>query len=272
MPSSIYDRAGQMASTMPMGPDTFAEELAHVTSYLIRKLSPILKVSDDVDEAIRVLAQNEAHYARQDEIIAAGADYDCVFLVNHGWAVRYKLLESGARQIVNFALPGDFLCFNATLFRQSDYYIGALTELRLFVLPLVPFAQMLSLHPELALALSWTNAHEEALLAERITSLGRRTARQRMAHLFCELYRRVELLGLNEGNGLRLPITQDELADTLGLSAVHVNRTLRQLRAEQMISLDGQQLRIHDMKGLERVAGFDAGYLHFTEQRPSRFL
>ncbi|MEQ9811353.1 MAG: Crp/Fnr family transcriptional regulator [Azospirillaceae bacterium] len=255
-----------------MGPDTFAEELAHMTSYLIRKLSPILAVSEEVDEAIRVLAQDEAHYARQDEIIASGDDYANVFLVNHGWAVRYKLLESGARQIVNFALPGDFLCFNATLFRQSDYYIGALTELRLFVLPLVPFAKMLSLHPELALALSWANAHEEAVLAERIASLGRRTARQRMAHLFCELYRRVELLGLTNENGLRLPVTQEDLADTLGLSAVHVNRTLRQLRAEQLIKLEDHHLRILDMKGLERVAGFDSGYLHFTEQRQSRFV
>ena len=255
-----------------MAADTIAEELALVTGHLKRKLAPFLKVTDEMEDALRVLTHDEAHFARQDQIIGAGDPFTHVYLLNEGWAVRHKLLESGDRQVVNFALPGDFLCYNATLFNSSDYYLTAQTKLKVFVIPIDSFGKMLAAQGRLALALSWANAHEEALMAERIVSLGRRTAKERMAHLFCELWRRLELLDLTDGNKFPMPVTQEDLADTLGLSAVHVNRTLRKLRGEQLIATDVNQIRILDMKGLERVAGFDDGYLHFTEQHSGRWV
>ncbi|GAB5468483.1 MAG: Crp/Fnr family transcriptional regulator [Rhodospirillales bacterium] len=251
--------------------DEFSDELQSVTQYLIKKLAPFLAVTDQMEDALRILAQDNGRFARNDQIIAAGDAYSHIYLVNGGWAVRYKLLESGDRQIVNFALPGDFLCFNAALFEESDYYLSAQTEMDVFVMQITPFSKMLAIQPELALALSWANAHEEALMAERIVSLGRRTAMERMAHLFCELWRRLELLNLTEGSKFPMPLTQEDLADTLGLSTVHVNRTLQKLRANQLVATTGDQIRILDMKGLERTAGFDDGYLHFTETSNCRF-
>ena len=248
-----------------MGKDEFAEELRLVTLHLVKKLTPMMPMSTEVANDIRVLCQNEAHFARNDQIIAAGDTYTNVYLVHAGWAVRYKLLENGARQIVNFVLPGDFMCFNAPLFPCSDFHLAAQTAMQAYVIPITPFTRMLASQPLFALALSWTNAHEESLLAERILSLGRRSAKQRMAHLLCELWRRLQLLDMTDGDRFPLPLTQEDLADTLGLSTVHVNRTLRALRADKLIESINGTVRILDMTGLERAAGFDGGYLHFTE-------
>lgn len=236
-----------------------------IAAHLVAKVAPLLAVTDDMSQSIRILCRNLTHYSRRDQVIAEGEAYSSVHLIHSGWSVRYKLLESGARQIVNFVLPGDFMCFNAALFSHSDYYLVAQTKMSAYSIPIQPFAEMLAHQPQLALALSWTNAHEEALMAERIVSLGRRSARQRMAHLYCELWRRLQLLNLTDDDRFPLPLTQEDLADTLGLSAVHVNRTLRKLRAEGLIETSPSSVRILDIKGLERVAGFDAGYLHFTE-------
>lgn len=248
-----------------MGKDEFADELQLVTLHLVKKLTTMTPMSADVVNAVRVLCQNEAHFARGDQIIAAGDPYSNVYLVHAGWGTRYKLLENGARQIVNFVLPGDFMCFNAPLFRCSDFHLSAQTAMQAYVIPIMPFARLLASQPQFALALSWTNAHEESLLAERILSLGRRSAKQRMAHLLCELWRRLQLLDMTDDNRFPMPLTQEDLADTLGLSTVHVNRTLRALRAEQLIEASNGTVRILDMPGLEHAAGFDSGYLHFTE-------
>lgn len=252
--------------------DPFKESLIEVTQAWRRKLAGFFDVTDDIGDALMVLCQEKATFGRNELIISEGDDHNCVYLIDNGWVIRHKALSSGNRQIVNFALPGDFLCFSATLFGQADYDLTAKTELEAFVIKTNSLSNMLSTYPALALALSWANAHEESLLAERIVSLGRRSATQRMAHLFCELWRRLQLLQLTDNDSFPLPITQEELADTLGLSIVHVSRTLRRLRASGCIEAKGYEIRILDMKGLERIAGFDSGYLHFTEVKSRHLL
>jgi CRP-like cAMP-binding protein len=247
--------------------DEFKQNLGEVTQAWRKKLSTFFDVSDEIAATLRVLCQEKASFARNDTIIRDGDSYENVFLIDRGWVVRQKLLSSGSRQIVNFALPGDFLCYNATLFETSDFHLVARTEVQAFVIKKSSMSDMLSTYPHLALALSWTNAHEESLLSERIVSLGRRSAAQRMAHLFCELWRRLQLLDLTDNDSFPLPITQEDMADTLGLSIVHVSRTLRQLRQGGYIDAGGNEVRVLDMRGLERMAGFDDGYLHFTEAR-----
>ena len=245
--------------------DPFKEDLKEVTDVWRRKLSAFFDVSDEIADALHVLCHDRATFARNDIIVEEGQNYEHILLIDEGWVTRYRLLSSGSRQIVNFALPGDFLCFNATLFTTSDFTLTARTKLEAFVIKTTSLTTMLSTHPALAVALSWANAHEESLLAERIVSLGRRTATQRMAHLFCELWRRLQLLDLTDNESFPLPLTQEDLADALGLSIVHVSRTLRQLRSSGLIALGPNDVRIKDMKGLERTAGFDDGYLHFYE-------
>jgi CRP-like cAMP-binding protein len=250
----------------------FKESLRDVTQAWRRKLSVFFDVNEEIEQALRVLCQDKARFGRNDTIINEGDTYEYVYLIDTGWAIRQKVLSSGSRQIVNFALPGDFLCFNATLFETSDYHLTAKTEVEAFVIKKSSMGALLSSHPALGLALSWTNAHEESLLAERIVSLGRRSAAQRMAHLFCELWRRLQLLDLTGNDSFPLPMTQEDLADTLGLSIVHVSRTLRQLRAAGYIEADGHEIRILDMRGLEHLAGFDDGYLHFTEVKSTGYF
>lgn len=255
-----------------MANDPFKESLMDVTQAWRKKLAGFFPLTSEVADALLVVCQEKATFGRNETIVDEGQDYPCIYLIDQGWAIRHKLLDSGSRQIVNFALPGDFLCYNATLFKTSDYCLTAKTELEAFVIKTKSMANVLSSHPELALALSWANAHEEALLAERIVSLGRRSATQRMAHLFCELWRRLQLLDLTSNDSFPLPITQEDLADTLGLSIVHVSRTLRRLRSAGYIEANGYDVRILDMRGLERTAGFDDGYLHFTEGRTTSRL
>jgi len=252
--------------------DPFKKSLEDVTQAWHKKLATFYDLNDEVEQALRILCQDRATFGRNETIVGDGDPYRHVYLIDNGWAVRQKLLTSGSRQIVNFALPGDFLCFNATLFDTSDYHLVAKTELQAFVIKTSSMSEMLSCHPALALALSWANAHEESLLAERIVSLGRRSAAQRMAHLFCELWRRLQLLDLTNNDSFPLPVTQEDLADALGLSIVHVSRTLRQLRTGGYIEVDGREVRVLDMNGLERVAGFDDGYLHFTEAKSTGYF
>lgn len=232
---------------------------------LCRKLSHFYPLSGRVEQALSGLCAQSVTFERQATILEAGQCYEGIYLIDEGWVTRYKLLPTGERQIVNFALPGDFLCFNATLFSRADHYLAAKTRVRAYAIEKAPFGKLLALEPVLAVALSWANAHEESLLAERIASLGRRTARERVAHLFCELWRRLQLLELTDGDSFPLPVTQEDLADALGLSAVHVNRTLRQLRSEGLLELGSSHVRVLSMSGLEAAAGFEDGYLHFIE-------
>lgn len=243
----------------------YRADLVRMTDAIVRKLSRFFDVTPEMAEAIRVLCQDEAQFARGAPIVEAGERYAKVYLIREGWAVRFKLLPSGDRQIVNFALPGDFLCFNAAIFRHADHFVSARTHLSAFAFDVSPFQRMLAAQPSLALAIAWANAHEEAVLAERLASLGRRSARQRMAHLFCELWRRLQLLDLTANDSFPLPVTQEDLGDTLGLSVVHVNRTLRRLCQDGLVERANGRLRVADMARLEQVAGFDAGYLHYTE-------
>ena len=248
---------------MPKGVQ--ADLTGTMTAVLYRKLAGFYAVADPVQRAFDEICTREVSFGRQHTIIEAGQRYDAVYLLAEGWVTRYKLLPGGERQIINFALPGDFLCFNATLFNRSDHFLTTKTRVRAYQIERQPFGKRLTLDPALAVALTWANANEESMLAERLASLGRRSARERVAHLFCELWRRLSLLELTDDDRFPLPITQEDLADTLGLSAVHVNRTLRQLRNEGLVELGGNSVRVLSMTGLEAAAGFEDGYLHFTE-------
>lgn len=238
-----------------------SEAIGLTIQRLLRKIRFLGAVEDSFGQALSALCTDRAHFARGDLVIARGEPYRRIYLIEQGWALRYKLLGSGGRQITNYAVASDFLCFNAALFRHADHFVMARTELIACTLPIRPFLQILNDKPEIALALAWANAQEEAVLAERLASLGRRNAKQRLSHLFCELWRRLDRLGLADSEGFELPLSQDELADTLGLSLVHVNRTLGELSRQGLLSFRHQRVTLRDVAGLERLAGFDAGYL-----------
>lgn len=249
-----------------MGTDTAALELSQMMDYLIRKLSGLIDVTADMKSALTMVCTNKATFARGDHIVQPGQVFKSVYLITEGWATRSKLTSNGARQIINFAIPGDFLCFNAALFRESEVFVRAHTKLETFVVPIRPFSEMLLKQPQLAIALAWTAAQEEGVVSERLLSLGRRTALQRAAHLLCEIHRRLETVHLVTGSAqFDLPMTQEDLADALGISLIHMNRVLRDLSRSELISINRSSVRLLDLKTLRSLAGFDDDYLHLPD-------
>ena len=212
--------------------------------------------------ALCALALEVRHCAPHEDLILQGQQPEGVFLVMSGFAVRYKLLPDGRRQIVGFCLPGDLCDIRVGIVRHMDHTIGALTPLIAGVVQAEALHGVMEQHPRLARALWWSSFLEESIAREWIVNVGYRSAFERLAHCFCELYHRLEAVGLARDLTCELPIRQSELADTLALSAVHVNRTLMELRRSGLLSLNYRRLTIHDMPGLQAAAGFDPSYLH----------
>jgi CRP/FNR family transcriptional regulator len=179
-----------------------------------------------------------------------------LFTVLSGWAFRYKTLDDGRRQIINFALPGDFLGLQSSISEVMSHGVEALTNSVLCVFPRDKLWALFNKDPQLAYDITWLAAREERTLDDQILSLGRRTALERTAYLLWYLYDKARDLGMVKRKRLDLPLRQTHLADTLGLSLVHTNKTLQRLRKMGLIELDERQLKIIDeeaLKGLSRA-------------------
>ena len=191
------------------------------------------------------------------EIVSAGHCYRSLFVLSQGTAIRYKVLHDGRRQILNLVLPGDLIGFPGGLFDKSLYSVAAIDD---GVVCPVTFDVLFGLfrsHPRLGTALFWQVGHESALFAEHLVGVGRRSAYERVAHLLLEFLVRLQQAGLADERSYALPMTQELMADSLGLSLPHVNRTLRRLREDGLIALKGARLTCLDVAALSRLAGFD---------------
>jgi CRP-like cAMP-binding protein len=181
-----------------------------------------------------------------------------------GIAIRYRVLRDGRRQILNIALPGDFVGFPACFFDTALYSITALTDA---VVSSVPFARLFRLfqeHPRVGAAIFWIFSCEAAMYAERLIDIGRRSALERVAHFLLELLVRLQVIGVADDRSYRMPLTQELIGDILGLTGVHVSRTLRQLRADGLVIIEGKQVTIRNIEGLSALADFERTYLnHF---------
>jgi CRP-like cAMP-binding protein len=184
-----------------------------------------------------------------------------VYLIVDGWGMRYKDLAEGRRQIMAFLLPGD-LCIDAAD-QPIGHCVGSLTSMRYGRIPLVQLEARKAASPALARAVWRKQLTNSARQLEWIANSGR-PAYERTAHLLCEVFARAQAAGLTEGNSCDFPPTQFDLACALGLTAVHVNRTLQQLRAAGLIELRGRKLVVLDFKALEHAAQFDRDYLHLS--------
>ena len=189
---------------------------------------------------------------------------DGSFLVHvlSGWACRYKALLNGQRQITALLLPGDICDPYVFLLQSMGHSLGTLTPVTLARVPAQAIRDLSAGGADLGDALWWQMLQVVEIQREWTVSLGRRTALQRLAHLFCEVTTRLNAVGLSDGSECELPLTQADLADALGLSAVHINRSLQELRASRLIELRNKRLTIHDRQGLMDLAMFDPSYLH----------
>lgn len=222
--------------------------------------SPDLGVADltALSGAATEIRNFEAHAT----IFAEGDRGDRVHVVLEGWAARVKILESGSRQIPALFLSGDVCGLDALYLGRSDCAAVALTRVTALVFSRDEVRTLLDRHRGLRDAFTRMLAVELAAVTQWAVCLGRASARERMAHLLCELFTRMDAAGGATAKGCAMPLTQEEMADVLGLTAVHVNRTLQGMRAEGLITLRDQRLTIEDWALLARAAGFDAGYLH----------
>jgi CRP-like cAMP-binding protein len=203
----------------------------------------------------------------------AGADLICEgdrprhsTLVVDGFATRYRILSEGQRQITAIHVPGDFVDLHSFPLKEMDHSVGALSACRVVTFPHQALTTITERWPHLTRLLWLMTLLDGAIFREWIVAMGRRSAAEQLAHLICELYVRLNIVGLAHNDGFNFPATQHELGDALGLSAVHVNRVLQELRAEKLISWQGQTVQILDRPGLEARAEFDPRYLHLTRE------
>jgi len=195
------------------------------------------------------------------ELTHEGQRNASAFVLADGWAVSYKITEDGERQIVDFQVPGDFLGLRSILFRTSDHSIDAVTRIEATEVLATDIFEAFADAPRLATAVLWAASRDEAMVVEHLVNLGRRTAEERTAHLLLELGTRLSLVGLADRTGFDCPLTQFHLADALGLSAVHVNRVLRQLREKKLVTFQKGRVVFDDLDRLKDLAAFDTAYL-----------
>lgn len=234
---------------------------------LFRLLSRYMPLEEADRDALLALEAGPVCYreARQD-IAREGENPTVVRLLVSGWACRYKDLPDGRRQIVGFFLPGDFCDLNVYILKELDHSIGALTGVRYYEIQPQQFQAVIEERPHLLRALLWHEMVSSGIQREWLLSIGQRSPIERLAHLFIELYYRLQAVGLATGLSFDLPITQNHLAEANGLSLVHLNRTLQEMRREGLIELADRQLRIVDLDRLKKVAMFNCNYLHFNRQ------
>ena len=206
-------------------------------------------LSEDKLEFMQSFKEDEVAYARGEIIAAQGGKSPHLNTMLEGMAIRYRSLEDGRRQIVNFMFPGDLIGLQGAFDDDLSHSVEALTDARLCVFPRNDFHRLMGEHPRLGYDLVWLAAKEETALEGHLVSVGQRTARERVTFLAVWLLDRALATGIaDKSNRLDIPITQAQIADMLGLSLVHTNRTLKSLREEGLVDWKPGDLRIEDMK------------------------
>lgn len=190
-------------------------------------------------------------------ILLQGTNSAHLYTVLSGWAFRYKMLADGRRQILNFALPGDFIGLQGSVMDVMQHSVEALTDTVLCIFPREKLWTLYSSYPSLAFDVTWLAAREEQMVDEHLTSVGRRTALERTAYLLLHLFVRAEALGLTQGARIEFPFTQMLLADTLGMSLVHTNKTLKKLSASKAVRWKDRMFEILDREALREIAGYE---------------
>jgi CRP-like cAMP-binding protein len=232
---------------------------------LIRKLERFAPLREDMRRALRNLPLRHQEFDRGQVIATEGTIYEESALVVTGMVVRYKVLADGLRQIVAVQVPGDFTDLHSLVLKPLDHSIAAVAPSRIARVAHSAIIQLLRSHPDLSRWLMWDMAMDGAISREWATALGRCTAHQRIAHLFCELYFRLKLAGQISGDSFDLPFNQAELGDACGLSTVHVNRSLQGLRRGGLITLENHRLTIPAIEALMQAGVFDPTYLRCQE-------
>lgn len=234
---------------------------------LTRKLESFEPLSDQARWALNGLVLKVRQVGPGQDLIREGDKPENVLLVLDGFACRYKMLPDGQRQIMAYLVPGDFCDLNVFILDEMDHAIGTISTCQVVDIPRKAIDEITAQHTSIARAFWWCALVDGAVLREWLVNMGGRTPDQRIAHLLCELLMRLEAVGRVTDNSYAFPFTQTQIADTMGLSNVHVNRTLRELRALGLIHIKGRVLTILDVERLKAHCRFTPNYLHLRNTR-----
>jgi CRP-like cAMP-binding protein len=228
---------------------------------LARKLGAYVAFSEAELSVLEGLEKRRRSFVAGRDLIHQGQVEPVCYILMSGWACSYKLLADGERQIINFHVPGDFLGLRSVALHVSDHSIEPVNDIEVTEVFAADLFDAFSHTPRLAAAVFWAASRDEAMVVEHLVGIGRRNAAERLAHFLLELGERLRLVGLGSKDGFACPLTQYLIADAVGLSAVHVNRVLRQLREAGMMTFREGFVAFDDYDRLAGFADFDPTYL-----------
>jgi CRP-like cAMP-binding protein len=227
---------------------------------LIRRLETFTVLSVEEKRALQSTVRTIQQLGPREELLADDGAKG-VSVLSEGFACQYKLLPDGRRQIVGYLVPGDACDLRVYNLKQTDHNVSTVTLSTIAILSQEALAEVVATHPNLGRALWLSGLVDDAIAREWIVNVGQRTSYERIAHLLCEVLFRLDAVGLVVTNSCYFPVTQEELADTVAVSSVHVNRVLQELRQEGLITLRDKRLTVLNIRGLQKAAQFTAQYM-----------
>ena len=233
----------------------------------LKKLRTRTDISSRDEQVIRDLIAEVRKVPADRVLIRAGEVLNNSVLLLDGWMARSKDMATGERQVTELHIAGDFPDLHGFTLKKLDHDVVTLSECTIGVVPHERLLEITRDHPHLARVYWFSTNVDAAITRELALSLGQRPAIARMAHLFCELYLRLKVVGRTNGNRFEFPVTQRELSECLGLTVVHVNRTLQELRRKGLVEFENRHLTIVDRMGLEGIAEFDPNYLYLERRQ-----
>ncbi|HXD46510.1 MAG TPA: Crp/Fnr family transcriptional regulator [Pseudolabrys sp.] len=233
----------------------------------LRKRESLREFTADELAFVKEFKADELRVEAGVSFLREGARSDQLYTVLNGWAFRYKMLDDGRRQILNYALPADMVGLQGALMREMEHSVEALTPLTLCVFPRAKMWDLYSRIPTLAFDITWLAAREEQLIDQHLLSVGRRSALERTAYLLLHLYVRAQEAALVKDSTIQFPFTQQHLADTLGMSLVHTNKTLKRLMQSNAVRWKDRVFEMVDRAALVEIAGEDV-----RTRRPRPFI
>ena len=232
---------------------------------LEKKLTGVLPLSKINLEGLKALSPKPLLFRKDDSVVRTGARHSHTYLITSGWAISYRFLPNGGRQISNVLLPGDFACLTSVVSPVADYTVSAVTPLAVMAFNPTCLVDILQVPNELRDMMLWTLDQEISILTERLVSVGRRTAYERVAHTLLELWIRLKQAGECNESAFELPLRLEGFSDLVSLTDVHLSRTIRSLREDGLFKIDFLQRRVQvlNRRAAMAAACFDPAYLKF---------
>jgi CRP-like cAMP-binding protein len=241
--------------------DALSNALPGVVALLARRLEENIPLKPDELPILQQIGWDIRAVRRRQAIITEGVKNRAIYFVIDGFLIRYRILRDGRRQVVNLVIPGDFAGVPGCFFQGALYSTKALTNATVAAVPLERLVGLFATHPPLAAKIFWSFTCDAAIQAEHLVVVGRRSAFERIAHFLLELLIRLQMVGLADERSYELPLSQEVIADALGLSPAYANRVLRRLADDNLVVIKGQRVVINDVEELSSLADFENTYL-----------